>query len=134
MTSHRDCTHPKTKAARALCRKIRAALINRVTTDCGTFETKVIPAREIKKTDMILYQPRTISPFFSGVTYDAFQIERYSQEAGGPVKVDVYRLSLGGPDTFVPGDTEYTVAVDPQLVKQEMHRAHRELLNKFHSR
>lgn len=38
MTSHRDCTHPKTKAARTLCRKIRAALTTKVTPDGGTFE------------------------------------------------------------------------------------------------
>lgn len=115
-TAHSTCEHPSTKAARALCRRQRAS-VQTIATAYGTFEIKVIKAKEIKKTDMVLWNAESERPFFSGVTYDAFQMERFSREEMRPVKVDTYRLALGGPDKMVPGDTEYTVAVDPQAVK-----------------
>ncbi|QEQ93670.1 hypothetical protein SEA_ZUKO_92 [Streptomyces phage Zuko] len=115
-TAHSNCQHASTKAARAQCRRQRST-VKTVTTEYGTFEIKVIKAKEIKKTDMVLWNPETLRPFFSGVTYDAFQMERFSRETMRPEKTDTYRLALGGPDKMVPGDTEFTVAVDPQAVK-----------------
>jgi hypothetical protein len=116
-TAHSTCQHPSTKAARALCRRQRAT-VQTITTHYGTFEIKVIKAKDLKKTDMVLWNAESERPFFSGVTYDAFQVERFSRQEMRPVKTDTYRLALGGPDKYVPGDTEFTVAVDPETVKR----------------
>lgn len=115
-TAHSDCTHPKTKAARALCRKTRST-VETVTTDYGTFEIKVIKAKDLKKTDAVLFNADSDSPFFSFPVYDAFQTEQYNRETGKFEKTDTYRITFGRRH-YVPGDTEYTVAVDSLTVKR----------------
>lgn len=115
-TAHSDCTHPSTKSARAACRKAKAT-VQTVTTDYGTFEIKTIAARDLKKTDMVLFRHETIAPSFSHPTYDAFQIERVNRQTLTVEKIDTYRIDLGGPSKFLPGDHEMTVAVDPATVR-----------------
>lgn len=126
MISHRDCAHPKTKAARARCRgaknKVEEVRRQEVITDYGTFEIKMVAARDITKQDMVLHRPKTLLPFFSGVTYDAFQIKRRNRQTLAIEATDSWRLELGGPPKFVPGDKEFEVAADPEAVKEAIHR------------
>lgn len=115
-TAHSTCQHPSTKAARAFCRRQRST-VQTVTTDYGTFEIKIIKVKDLKKTDMVLCRPETLAPFFTSVTYDAFQTETVNRKTMQVEKTDTYRVDIGGPSRYLPGDTEYTVAVDPAAVK-----------------
>lgn len=128
ITAHANCTHEKTKSARAACRKSRTA-IETIVTDYGTFEIKTVKAKDIKKTDFVLYRPQRSNPFFTSVTYDAFQCEDVIN--GQVVKIDQYRLDLGGPSKYVAGDTEYVVAVDPSAVRDAKQSHTRSLSDKF---
>lgn len=128
MTAHSNCLHPKTKTARAACRKSRSQ-VRTITTDYGTFEIKTVKAKDLKKTDMVVYRPKTVSPAFTSVTYDAFQCERVIK--GRVEKIDEYRIDLGGPSKYVKGDTQYDVAVDPEAVKKANWAYSRSLLAPF---
>lgn len=128
-TAHSNCTHPKTKSARALCRKSRTE-IKTLTTDYGTFEIKTIKAKDLKKTDMVVFRCKT-GEFFTSVTYDAFQCERLNTKTMAIEKIDEYRIDMGGPSKYVPGDYEYEVAVDPAAVKAANWAYTRSLTAKF---
>lgn len=127
MASHRDCTHPKTKTARAKCRRFKAEGTDRVETDYGTFEIKTITAREITRNDMVLYRSPSLPPFFVGVLHSAFQVEEINR-AGEVKKTDTWRIVVGTQPKFVPGDTEYEVAVEPQEVRTALQR-HRRMMH-----
>lgn len=119
-TAHSDCTHPKTKAARAACRKTKSA-----TPEYRTVETvygvsirvMTITAREITKNHQLFYETKSAGNFFSPCTYDAFQQEIMDHKTMSVRKTDRWTIYPGGQSKTVTGDTEFVVAVDSDEVK-----------------
>lgn len=119
MTSHRDCDHPKTKTARAKCRrasKLEQSSTRMVEVAYGTFEVRKANVSEITDKDHIYFESEKTGNWFTPVSTGAFQVERVDRE-GRTVKSDTYTISIGATRHYVSADTEYLIAVDREAVR-----------------
>lgn len=108
-TAHSNCTHPKTKTARAACRKNRAT-VETVLAHGATLEIKTVHISEIRKTDKILVRFSDSNVFVSA-THNAFRPHTVMPD-GSVRNHDEWRL---GTKSYAL-DATVTIAADPLAV------------------
>lgn len=125
-TAHSNCTHPKTKTARAACRKGRATVAT-VLAHGVTLEIKTVHISEIRKSDKILVQSER-GNYFASATHNAFRPHTVTAE-GVLIEHDEWRL---GSKSYAL-DSTVTIAADPIAVHYAQVAERDALMSKFRS-